>query len=160
MKNVLLWDPRFPRNAPLRAVVSDAVAAAIAADGAGVVLSEIVGGRALIGGDVTSAIALGPVIASFTSGAAPGSLIAAIVGLASGETIASVAPNDGRIGISGSSLVVGSAIAMDGVIAATVTTSTGRVLVIIVTVLAPPNAIPNGQGGYVLNNSGGYVLSS
>ena len=55
---------------------------------------------------------------------------------------------------------VGSSIAMDGVIAATVTTSTGRVLVIIVTVLAPPNAVPNGQGGYVLNNSGGYVLSS
>lgn len=73
---------------------------------------------------------LGPTTAAFTAGATSGTLIAAITGLASGETIETVAPNDGRLALDGTrrNLIVGLTAATAGAIAATLTTSVGRTL--------------------------------
>lgn len=81
---------------------------------------------------------LGPTTASFTAGAASGTLIAAITGLASGETIASVLPDDGRLALDGTrrSLLVGLTAASAGTIAAFLTTSTGRTLAMSIAVSA------------------------
>lgn len=86
---------------------------------------------------------LGPLTASFTAGAQSGTLIAAITGLATGETIATIAPNDGRLALDGTrrNLLVGLSAATAGTIAATLTTSVGRTLAMTV-VVADAGAIP------------------
>lgn len=82
-------------------------------------------------------LVLGPTTASFTVGAASGSLIATITGLSLGEAVSSVSPNDGRVAISsGSALVIGLTASAAGTISYTLTTSTGRTLTIAVTASA------------------------
>lgn len=79
------------------------------------------------GGGVTP---LGPTTVTISAGATHGTLIAAITGLSAGEEISTVAPNDGRLALDGSrrNLIVGLATMTAGSIAASLTTSAGRVL--------------------------------
>lgn len=79
---------------------------------------------------------LGPLTASFAAGATAGTLIAAVTGLTQDETIASIAPNDGRLALDGTrrNLLVGLSASAAGTIAATLTTSMGRVLALTLTV--------------------------
>jgi hypothetical protein len=87
------------------------------------------------GGPVTP---LGPTSASYTAGAAPGSIIASITGLQAGESISSVTPNDGRLALAagGTQLVVGLSASSAGSINAVLTSSTGRTLNMALTVNA------------------------
>ncbi|MBB3937725.1 polysaccharide deacetylase family protein [Aureimonas phyllosphaerae] len=73
---------------------------------------------------------LGPLTASLTAGATSGTLVAAIIGLGSGETIASGMPNDGRLAldVTRRNLLVGASAVAAGTFAATLTTSAGRTL--------------------------------
>lgn len=93
-------------------------------------------------------VALGPTAASFTAGAAAGSLIAAITGLSAGETVTGVAPDDGRVAIqNGNRLVVGGTASPAGTVSYTLTTSAGRTLTLAATASAiPSNALTlNGE---------------
>ena len=89
---------------------------------------------------------LGPTSASIGSNAGPGTLIAAITGLAAGETIDTVTPNDGRLALDSTrrNLVVGLSALSAGAIAATLTSSTGRTLAMAI------NVAPTGPQAVVL----------
>lgn len=90
---------------------------------------------------------LGPTAASFTAGTAAGTLIAAITGLDVGanETIESITPNDGRLAldVTRRNVIVGLSAASAGAIAATLTTSAGRTLLMSITVnSSAPSEVP------------------
>lgn len=86
----------------------------------------------------------GPTTATFTAGANPGSLIALITSLQSGETITGVTPHEGRLAIAGSGtqLVVGLSASSAGSIAAVLASSAGHTLNMTITV-APVGICPN-----------------
>ncbi len=91
------------------------------------------------------ASALGPTTASFSTSAAPGTVISTVTGLAAGETVTGVTPNDGRLAIaSGNQLVVGLSASSAGTINAVLTTSAGRTLNMAVTVNAAVTVQPVG----------------
>lgn len=79
---------------------------------------------------------LGPLVASVASNAIAGTVIASITGLAAGETIASVSPNDGRLALDTSrrNLILGLSAISAGTIAATLTSTAGRTLAMTITV--------------------------
>ena len=82
---------------------------------------------------------LGPSTTSFVAGAVSGSLVTAISGLSPGETVTSLNPNDGRLVIDGgaTNVLVGLTASSVGATSYTLTTSTGRQLVMAVIVSAP-----------------------
>ncbi|MEH3093355.1 MAG: hypothetical protein PGN20_15265 [Agrobacterium cavarae] len=79
---------------------------------------------------------LGPAIASIASSAVAGTLIASITGLAAGETIDTVTPNDGRLALDSTrrNLLVGLSALSVGTIAATLKSNAGRTLAMAITV--------------------------
>jgi len=83
---------------------------------------------------------LGPTLASIASSAVAGTLIAAITGLAAGETIDTVTPNDGRLALDGTrkNLLVGLSALSVGTIAVTLKSSAGRTLAMALTFTASP----------------------
>jgi hypothetical protein len=95
------------------------------------------GGYVVQGG---GALPLGPTTATISSSATPGTLIAAITGLATGEEISTVVPNDGRLALDGTrrNLLVGLSAIAAGTIAATLTTSAGRTLAMDVVIEGAP----------------------
>jgi hypothetical protein len=103
--------------------------------GFGIGLGKGYGARSQ-GGGLTP---IGPSYAFVTAGAAPGTLIASIMGLSSGENIALVTPNDGRFALDSSrrNLIVGMSAITAGTVVATLTTSTNRVLAL--TINAQPS---------------------
>lgn len=105
---------------------------------------------------------LGPTSATVASTATAGTVIAAITGLASDETIVSVVPNDGRLALDSTrrNLIVGMSAISVGAIAAALTTSIGRILNMAITVGNPSiGGIAIGSQGASGTFRAGYTLS-
>ena len=80
---------------------------------------------------------LGPTTAAFATSSTAGTTITTVTGLATGETITAISPNDGRLAIaSGRNIVVGLTASSAGTTSYTLTTSTGRSFAMAVTASA------------------------
>ncbi|AIK68328.1 hypothetical protein P10VF_115 [Rhizobium phage vB_RleM_P10VF] len=88
---------------------------------------------------------LGPTNATFVEFKATGTLVAAVTGLDTGasETLVSMEPDDGSLAISGNSIVKGSFDSPPGVYDLVIQTSTGRQLVMRITVIAQQMTLSN-----------------
>ena len=88
--------------------------------------------------------ALGPTTAAYTTTDKPGTMVASLTGLQSGEKAASLAPADGKVilNAAGTAAIVGIANQSAGSTNLTVTTSTGRTLTTATTASDPANAAP------------------
>ncbi|QNH71384.1 cadherin domain containing protein [Rhizobium phage AF3] len=88
---------------------------------------------------------LGPTNATFVEFKAAGTLVAAVTGLDTGasETLVSMEPDDGSLEISGNSIVKGNFASLPGVYDLVIQTSTGRQLVMRITIIQQDMTLSN-----------------
>jgi hypothetical protein len=94
---------------------------------------------AITGPSSISPTVLGPSTTGMLVGAAAGAKVADVSGLAAGETVAAISPNDGRLAIAagGAAINVGTTASSAGTLTYAVTTTVGRTLPLSVTTVVP-----------------------
>ena len=103
---------------------------------------------------------LGPTTGAFSNTSAPGAVLFAFTGLATGEKVTSIAPSDNKLALSsdGRSCLVGLSQAAVGSASYTFTTSTGRPLTTAFTITARAPSLLLETAGYLLMEDGSSSL--